>query len=689
MSKTIKFIMLLFVGGILMEAPDTKSQEGYYAFPEESPEAKYVPPLKEGQTEVEYYRSELADLYKLDDFKAKKNSYVLGLEAMCMLPRKIPTGGRYTLLDVEGQGSLRHIWETRGPETATFEFEMFVDGEKTPSIKGSFPDLIAAAQRAKQPYVLNPGGTIPKLSHNFYLPVPFEKSLKIDIANFKDDNGLVFLQLDYRLEDDSMKGVKLQQKGKDSQITLAYKPDSLVEATSSSLSLQNGSPGEKATRTSLLRTIKTIKGNGEFTLEGPAIIRKLAVNNTRAGVRMNVFFDDETTPAVEVDIADFYGSFKGTAFGDKACYLPMPFAENMRVVVFGATDQDEWNFEIEAEPVQAFETDWGYFHARSDHLFGASGYDQFQILNTTGRGKWLGMSLYNTQHDHGGGDFAIIDGGTADPSFLHGINGEDYFSFAFFGKGENFPYSEAFSNEEGRMRLHLENPYVFNESINISWGVTKGVNPRSVAYWYQQGAKSNVLSAEQSRGLKWKVFGPVDVPLLADGNTPDVSDSENLFAALPAEADLDAGKPFDAYHIMFTKTNTGTFNGWAEQYAVGGHLNLMYIYGHAMELNDHMHMGYYARCMMAKTEFSVGKAQRVKLQLSYDDPLVVEVNGKKVFEDMELRRGFTTQTCDAVLREGDNKVVVKMLDTPNNNTCWAGISLRVLDAQGNRIELSQ
>jgi len=675
MKPLTYIITALFAGSMLMTSSLQAAEqgEGYYAFPEESPEAKFTPELKEGQTEAEYYRSELVDLHKLNDFKAMKNSYVLGLESFCMLPRKIPAGGRYTLLDVKGQGSLRHIWETRGPDTAEFEFEMFVDGEQTPSIKGSFPDLIAAAQRAKQPYVLNPGGTIPKLSHNFYLPVPFEKSLKIDIANLKADNGLVFLQLDYRLEDDSMKGVRLVQKGEASKITLAYE----------------GARKAPSPRLETMATQHSIKGNGEFTFEGPAIIRKLAVDHTCAGVRMNIFFDDEPTPAIEVDIADFFGPFKGSAFGGNACYLPMPFAKKMKVVVFGAKDDDEWNFDIEAEPIETFGDDWGYFHARSDHLFGASGHDQFQVLNTTGRGKWLGMSLYNTQHDHGGGDFAVIDGGTADPSFLHGINGEDYFSFAFFGQGENFPYSEAFANEVGRMRLHLENPYVFNESINISWGVTKGVNPRSVAYWYQHGAKSNVLSTEQARGLKWKVFGPVGVPLLMDGNTPDTSDADKLFAALPAEADLDAGKPFDAQHIMFSKTNTGTFNGWAEQYAVGGHLNLMYIYGHAMDLHDHMHMGYYARCMMAKTELVVDKTQRAKLQLSYDDPLVVEVNGKPVFEDMELRRGFTTQTFDAVLRKGGNKVVVKMLDTPNNNTCWAGISLRVLDAQGKAVHLDQ
>jgi hypothetical protein len=73
--------------------------------------------------------------------------------------------------------------------------------------------------------------------------------------------------------------------------------------------------------------------------------------------------------------------------------------------------------------------------------------------------------------------------------------------------------------------------------------------------------------------------------------------------------------------------------------------------------------------MMAKTEFTVSEDEGVKLQFSYDDPLVVELNGKKIFEDMELRRGFTTKTFNATLLKGDNKLVVKMLDTPNNNTC--------------------
>ena len=144
------------------------------------------------------------------------------------------------------------------------------------------------------------------------------------------------------------------------------------------------------------------------------------------------------------------------------------------------------------------------------------------------------MSIYDTHHDHGGGDFAVIDANTARPSFLHGDFGEDYFSFAFFGKGENFPYSEAFDNDEGRMRVHFENPYPFTESIMVNWGVTGGLSPRSVAYWYQDSPGDLSTSERAAWGREWSVFGPATVKaLLDDGNTPDVADLDKLFEVLP------------------------------------------------------------------------------------------------------------------------------------------------------------
>jgi hypothetical protein len=398
-------------------------------------------------------------------------------------------------------------------------------------------------------------------------------------------------------------------------------------------------------------------------------------------VRLLIRFDGEASPAVNVDLADFLGPFRGVALNNNQCYFPMPFALSAEITLSGSSPLEEWIVEADVEKVAGFDPGWGYFHALHTRVDSSVAYLPFQVLSTGGKGHWVGMSVYDTHHDHGGGDFTVIDARTPQPGFLHGINGEDYFSFAFFGKGENFPYSEAFDNDQGRMRVHLENPYPFEKSITINWGVTGGLSPRSVAFWYQDSPQDLSSTETESRGRKWSVFGPVTVTsLLEDGNTPDVTDLDRLFSVLPEESWLDAGEEAKAEHIMFSEEMQGTFRGWATQYASGPWLNLMYIYGHVLpDLGGHHHMGYYARAMMARTEIRSDQASTDQIQLSYDDPLQVFLNGDLIHSDSEIHNGFVTRQMEARLEAGRNELLVKMLDTPNVNTMWAGIGMRIPD----------
>ena len=88
-------------------------------------------------------------VFVLRDYRAGKNSFVESPD------RHIGTwtnqGFRYTLADLKGQGSLRHIWTTRGDGPPYFEWEFYVDGETTPSIRGSDLDLVDAASRVTVP----------------------------------------------------------------------------------------------------------------------------------------------------------------------------------------------------------------------------------------------------------------------------------------------------------------------------------------------------------------------------------------------------------------------------------------------------------------------------------------------------------------------------------------------------------
>jgi hypothetical protein len=107
----------------------------------------------------------------------------------------------------------------------------------------------------------------------------------------------------------------------------------------------------------------------------------------------------------------------------------------------------------------------------------------------------------------------------------------------------------------------------------------------------------------------------------------------------------------------------------------------MYVYGHVMpDLGANHHMGYYARCMMARTKIFSDGDKKVTFQISYDDPLQVFINGAKIYIDPVLSDGYKTRTVSADLQPGVNNLLVRMMDTPNNNTMWAGFSLSIQDS---------
>ncbi len=614
------------------------------------------------------YRAELSDLHILQDYRPCKNSFVLGLETRSERPPMIRAGERRTILRAAGTGSLRHIWETHRGTPAPFILEFFIDGEPQPSIRGSLADIIDAARNAEQRFAINPGGVVPKNSYNLYLPVPFNQSLRVDLVAIAPID-LVFLQLDYRLEDPSLKGVRLVQEGQGADLRLAY----------------TGLPrlfGESRKTTLLTQRFDTVTGQA-VALKGPGIIRRLAVE-APPGARLRMSFDNASSPAVDALVADFFGPFRGPALSSNQCFLPMPFKTSAEIMILPGASNAPCRIQADLEKTPAFSHNWGWFHAKSSEPQQASGFEPVQVLYARGRGHWLGMSIYRTGHDHGGGDFAVVDAESPTPGFLHGINGEDYFSFAWFGRGENFPYSEAFDNDTGRLRLHLENPYPFRKSIQIGWGTLQGQNPRAVSYWYQDTPADKTLSVAESRGLRWEVFGPREAPLRPDGYSPDTSSVEHLFAPLPAESALDSGQPLPIVHL-YRGRYTGQFNGWSGQVGVGPHLNLMYIYGHVMDLKSNHHMGYYARLMMARSLLRSPRAQQVLLQFSYDDPLEMQLNGQPILEDLNAREGFVTKSIPARLVPGENRLLIRMVDTPNNNTGWAALSLRVLDRTGRDI----
>ncbi|MCX8053072.1 MAG: DUF2961 domain-containing protein [Armatimonadetes bacterium] len=115
----------------------------------------------------------------------------------------LPAGSKTTLAEIEGPGTIRHIWITVA-EVAYRNciFRIFWDDEPTPSVEVPLGDFFCCghALRTKVnsiPIAVNPSG-----GFNSYWPMPFVKSCKIEIENqWHQDICGFFYQIDYELGD--------------------------------------------------------------------------------------------------------------------------------------------------------------------------------------------------------------------------------------------------------------------------------------------------------------------------------------------------------------------------------------------------------------------------------------------------------------------------------------------------------
>ena len=597
----------------------------------------------------------LDDLFVLRDYRAGKNSFVES-------PERHPgawtgTGYRHTVADLHGQGSVRHIWTTRGEGEPFLDWEFFVDGESEPSIRGTAEELVEAAGKVTEPVA--PANYIPidRRACNFFLPVPFDKSLRIDVVQRLPTFWLWFAQIDYRLRDASMAGARLRmENGK-----LAYHrlPEKKAHPTGQPPVTRNIPP------------LEISPGQPAFLAlaEGPAILRELRLTwSSGADLQLRIRYDGAETSAVNAPVHRFFGPFKGASFfqhapNDASCYLPMPFRKNCEIVIRNVGQQPaSVSCKAVLEPVPVFPPGWGYFHALHQRTDKTNGHRLHQVLSLRGRGHWVGMSLFGTGHDHGGGDFAVIDGEGDNPAFLHGINGEDYFTFAWFGKGAHPPYAVALSNEEGRYRHHFENVYPFRKSLAIDWGAFPDLSPESVAVWYQDRPENTTLpDGARAESAEWNVFGPVPIP-------PGTTDP---FSVLPSVADLDAGKEFECRLVRERFTSS-----WMKEWSTGPALNLTYIGRHKTKIVGEVELGGTGHAFLARRFLESDREQSMAFRFAHDDPTELWLNGQHVYAGPDRPNGFETVPLTLPLRKGRNELLVRLTNSFNRDFNWAGFLLR-------------
>ncbi|MGC8784669.1 MAG: glycoside hydrolase family 172 protein [Armatimonadota bacterium] len=259
-------------------------------------------------------------------------------------------------------------------------------------------------------------------------------------------------------------------------------------------------------------------------IQGPGIIQHIWITVDVKAYRdtiLRMYWDDESTPSVEVPLGDFFCNGHGLRYnvvslpvavnpsGGFNCYLPMPFRKRARITI----ENQRW------EPIHGFFYQITYaltdlpdnaatLHAQWRRSMTTREYPEHVILDgVKGQGHYVGTFLAWTQLSNGWwGEGEIkfyMDGDTEYPTIC-GTGTEDYFCGAWgFGETFNAPFTgyPLWRREPGEVprhglyRWHIFDPIRFKQSLKVTiqalgWWPNGKFQPltddiASVAYWYQ------------------------------------------------------------------------------------------------------------------------------------------------------------------------------------------------------------
>ena len=107
----------------------------------------------------------------------------------------------YTIAEMDGPGSIQHIWMTPTGNWRYTIIRIYWDDETTPSVEAPVGDFFCMGWGRYSPLqslavAVNPGSAF-----NCYWPMPFRKKCKITMENIADEDMYLYYQIDYILTD--------------------------------------------------------------------------------------------------------------------------------------------------------------------------------------------------------------------------------------------------------------------------------------------------------------------------------------------------------------------------------------------------------------------------------------------------------------------------------------------------------
>jgi hypothetical protein len=118
--------------------------------------------------------------------------------------RELAAGEKVVLADLEGPGTIRHVWMTFPPARPEWMralvLEVFYDGATEPSISVPCLDFFGLPHGRPAHYVSALTAAQEGRGFNAYLPIPFRRRIRLELTNGAARPMFLYYQLDYTLE---------------------------------------------------------------------------------------------------------------------------------------------------------------------------------------------------------------------------------------------------------------------------------------------------------------------------------------------------------------------------------------------------------------------------------------------------------------------------------------------------------
>ncbi|MFD2247493.1 glycoside hydrolase family 172 protein [Pontibacter ruber] len=437
-------------------------------------------------------------------------------------------GKNMVLAEMEGPGAIVRMWSA---SPGKGHVKIYIDGQKTPVVDLPFIKYFDTTSIPAFGYPQLVYETAAR-GFNNYVPIPYQKSCKIvaepEWGQYYHFNYISFPKgtkletFTSKLSSENKAALAKVNRFFDDQ--LEELPYTVKEAETRKLS-ESIPAGET-------KTIKIKGRKAIYALKASLMVEdKNRLDEALRKLVLQIRWDDEKEPAVWSPIGDFFGSAPGynlyktlpMGMTEEAMYSYwyMPFEQSATIDLINNFDQPvQLYLTLGLEELSGKEANLSRFHAKWHHnlepIADTARWPDWTVLETEGRGRFLGMSLLvwnpkgGSNKQYGGegswwwgeGDEKFFVDGEKFPSTF-GTGTEDYFGYAWCIP--NY-FTRAFHSQnhtEGNMgyqslnRWQIIDNVPFQKSFNAylekyfpdKWPTQYAVT----AYWYlDKGGKDSI-----------------------------------------------------------------------------------------------------------------------------------------------------------------------------------------------------